>query len=365
MVDTDLRKYQPKFKEQLIDFLGTGMSWLELSKKERMELFEWKYEKNPYTEKPLCFLALHDDKVVGHRGFVVQKFQLKKNEHLFAIPGDSMVHTDYRRLGIFSDLVEFSNRDIIYNSDVDLFLSLSTTKATTEATKRYGYVPVGERKKLYRFSIKNIFKYRYNDGIDLNETFSSKKTGNTVEVTDELKKEAIIDLMDISTKEEMLTNLRDEQFYKWRFEECPNEQVFIYFWNGNELEAYVSLEKDNFRFYGLDIDYYSILEYGYTDIKIFEEMIDTLVRRLSLPFVMSYVFTRDKKERSVLKDYGFKGSGSYMINSLQKRGLLDEEDLPGILIRPTSDELSEGDFYLNDTDVRSDKNWSLFWSDVH
>ena len=365
MVDTELRKYHPKFKEQLIDFLGTGMSWEELSDKKRKELFEWKYEKNPYTEKPLCFLALHDDKVVGHRGFVAQKFRSKKDEHLFAIPGDSMVHTDYRRLGIFSDLVEFSNNDIIYNSDVDLFLSLSTTKATTEATKRYGYVPVGERKKLYRFSIKNIFNYRYNDGIDLNKTISSKKTGHTIEITDEVKKEDMIDLMDSYKKDKKLKNLRDEEFYRWRFEECPNDHIFIYFWNRDELEAYVSMEKDKFPFFGLNLDYYSLLEYGYTEIRIFEELVKTLTKKLSLPFIMSYIFTRKEEEISTLRDHGFKGSDSYLINSLQNRGLLDEEGLPGILVRPASKKVGDKDFYLDNTDTRKEKNWSLFWSDVH
>jgi len=365
MSDVTLSEYDPEYKDRLIDFLGLGMSWAELSKKERKRFFGWKHEKNPYTEKPLCYLALDGEKVVGHRGFVVQRFEHEGNTYLFATPGDSMVHPDYRRQGIFSDLVDFSNDDLINKSKVDLFLSLSTTRATTKATKRYGYVPVGERKKLYRFSIKNIFSYRYNDGIDLNKTISSEKTGHTIEITDEVKKEDIIDLMNSYKKDKKLKNLRDEEFYRWRFEECPNDHVYLYFWDRDELEAYVSMEKDNFPFFGLNIDYYSLLEYGYTDIKIFEELVRTLTKKLSLPFIMSYIFTRKKEEISILRDHGFKGSESYLINSLQKRGLLDEEGLPGILVRPASKKISDKDFYLDNTDTRKEKNWSLFWSDVH
>jgi len=365
MSDIRFTSYDPSFKDRLIDFLGMGMSWAEIPKKERKKIFEWKYEKNPYIETPLCYLALDGETIVGHRGFVLQKFLLEENNHLFGTPGDSMIHPDYRRQGIFSEIVDFSTEDIIDKSIANLFLSLSTTRATTKATKKYGYVPVGERKKLYRFSIKKIFKNRYEGGIDLDTTLSTDRTGHTIEITNELKTDEIVHLMKTSTEDTRLKNARNEQFYRWRFDECPDQHLFLYFWSQGSLEGYISMEKDNFPFYGLDIDYYSILEYAYTGLYLFDEMIRTLTKKLHLPFIMSYTTTRKKEEVSILRKFGFKGSESYLINSLQKRGLLDEQGLPGLLVRPATKTVDESDFHLDDIDTRSEKNWSLFWSDVH
>jgi len=360
MSDITLKRYEPNFKDQLID-LGKDMVWADLSKKEAKERFEWKYEKNPYTETPLCYLALDGEKVVGHRGFVVQNFELSGTNYLFGTPGDSMVHPNYRRQGIFSNLVDFSNDDIIENSNIDLFLSLSTTRATTKATKKYGYVPVGKREKLYRFSFKNIIKNRYEGGLDLDKIITSDNYH--IEVTDVLKEEYIVGLMKESVGQERLSNLRDERFYQWRYEECPSDQTFVYLWDKNQLVGYLSMDKDIFSFFNLNLDYYSILEYGYIDIEHFEKLIEIITE--NLPFIMSYIFTRKKEEISILKDKGFKGSESYLINTFQKRGLLDEEDLPGILVRPATKEINENGFHINDKDTRSENNWELFWSDVH
>ena len=364
MSDIRFTEYDPSFKDRLIDFLGTGLNWSDLSRRERDELFEWKYEKNPYLDESLVFLALSDDKIVGHRAFVVQKFKAKK-EYLMGTPADALVHPDHRRQGIFSRLTDFSIEHISENDLLDFLISLSSTKESSKGNMKAGFRPLGERKKLYRFSIKKIFKNRYEGGIDLNTKISAEKTGHTIEITNELKTKNIINLMKISTEDTRLKNARDEQFYRWRFDECLDEHIYLYFWNQGNLEGYLSMEKDNFPFYGLDLDYYSILEYAYTDIDLFDEIIRTITKKLHLPFIMSYTTTRNKEDISVLRKYGFKGSESYLINSLQKKGLLDEQGLPGLLVRPATKTIEERDFYLDNIDTRSEKNWSLFWSDVH
>ncbi len=365
MSDIRFTRFDNRFKESLIDFLGMGMSWAEITKKERKELFEWKYEKNPYVEKPLCYLAFDGETIVGHRGFVLQKFFTGEEDYLIGTPGDSMVHPDHRRKGIFSKLVDFSTEDIVNRSMIDIFTSLSTTRATTKATERYGYVPVGERKKLYRFSMKKLFQAKYKSGIDLNTRISGEERGFTIETTNELKIDDIVELMKTSTNDKKLRNLRNREFYRWRFEEYPKDLIYLYIWDQNDLKAYLSIEKDNILFRGFDLEYYSLLEYGYGDIKLFKELIQTLTKNLHLPSMMSYVFTRKKEEIEILRKHRFKGSESYLIKSLQKKGILDEEGLPGLLVKPASKTVDHSDFYLDNIDTRKERNWSLFWSDVH
>ena len=364
MSDIKLTRYSPTLKEPLIDFLGTGLNWSELSKNKRKELFEWKYDKNPYLDEPLIYLAFQGDKIVGHRAFVVQNFKLKE-DYLIGTPADALVHPDHRRKGIFSKLTDFAIKDIEERDHIDLLISLSSTKKSAKGNIKAGFTPVGKREKLYNFSIKKIFKNRYKKEIDFNQIISSKMNGKTIEISQKLKIDDIVELMKISTNYKKFRNLRDRQFYRWRFEEYPKDLIYLYIWDQNDLEAYLSMEKENIQFRGFDLDYYSLLEYGYKDIRLFQELIQALTKKLHLPSIMSYVFTRKKEEKTILRKAGFKGSESYLINSLQKRGVLDEEGLPGLLVKPAKEPVDHSDFYLDNIDTRKEKNWSLFWSDVH
>ncbi len=58
--------YQPALKTQVIE-LQTHLWGPSLSL--NTTYFEWKYERNPYIDEPLIFLAMHHDRAVGMRGF--------------------------------------------------------------------------------------------------------------------------------------------------------------------------------------------------------------------------------------------------------------------------------------------------------
>ncbi|MGI6328041.1 MAG: GNAT family N-acetyltransferase [Dethiobacteria bacterium] len=68
-----------------------------------MQWLEWKYFKNPYSDKPLVFGAYDENtnKMVGIRPFILCRLVVGNNTFNAAQPCDAAVEHDYRRQGIF------------------------------------------------------------------------------------------------------------------------------------------------------------------------------------------------------------------------------------------------------------------------
>ena len=62
----EIVRYRPELKRQVIE-LQTHLWSPDLSL--NTSYFEWKYERNPYLKEPLIYLAMHDGKAIGMRGF--------------------------------------------------------------------------------------------------------------------------------------------------------------------------------------------------------------------------------------------------------------------------------------------------------
>ncbi|GEM_PF-6168708 len=359
MKNVSIKRYEPKQKDDLIDFLSLGLNWKDLSHKDRKEMFEWRYEKNPYIDKPLNFLAMHDGTIVGHRGFVVQRFSAGDGSHLMVTPCDSLVHPDHRKRGIFSKLVDGSNKGVSEIPSLSMFLSLSPTETTVKVTKEYGFHPIGRKKKLYRFSLFSML------GTEIDHQMINEEGSTRTVISKNVEVEDIVDLMSRHSDDGKITNHRDEDFYRWRFGEYPGDIVYLYCWEGEELVGYLSLEKDPISIFGKKIDYYSILEYGYKGIIHLDQIVKTMLSGIRRAPIMYYSFTRDLEETSVFKKHGFKGDESLLVRFLQNRYILDREGLPGLLLKPTVADAKPRDYFLDGLDTRYPDNWSLFWSDVH
>jgi hypothetical protein len=75
------------------------------------ESWRWKYLRHPRSgELPEVVVALDGSKVVGARPFMLNELWVGDKKVLAAQHCDTMVHPDYRRLGIFNRMGEFSKR---------------------------------------------------------------------------------------------------------------------------------------------------------------------------------------------------------------------------------------------------------------
>jgi len=355
MTEISIESYSPKYKDQVIDLLS--ILWSNFTLKEKRRRFEWRYEKNPYTESPLCYVALNEDKIVGFRAFVTQKFRFKGENYYFGTPADAVVHLEYRRQGIFSNLTKLAFEDVLEKDKLDYFLSLSSNEKSTKGNIKAGFRPFGQREKMYYISPFRLVKNRLKLN-DLEIPISIEKKDFKIEITEELRVNRICSIIEETKNENQISNIRDEDFYSWRFSNPLKDYAFGYCTKKDELIGYIALDIT-------DEKIISIMEYSYKDISYFQELLKTIINKLPVPIITAYVFTRLEEEKRTLSRCGFRYDTNWLIKLLKRMGYISSADLPGALIKPISEDIIESDFILNGKDVRDPDNWSLFKSDVH
>jgi len=355
MSDISIERYSPEYKEQVLNLLS--YHWGDLNSEERRKRFEWRYENNPYTESPFCYLAFDGENLIGFRAFVAQKFKLQGKSYYFGTPADAIVHIDYRRQGIFSNLTEFAFEDMVENEKLDFFLSLSSNVKSTKGNIKAGFEPFGKRDKLYSISFLKMFKNLLKSS-HIQTPILFNKNEVKIEITDKLRAKEISRFMQESIEECKITNVRDEEFYRWRFSNSPKDYIFIYITKDDDLVGYLSIDNSNEKII-------SIMEYGYLKLSYLEELIKELLKNTSAPYIFAYVFTRSDEEQKILSKSGFRDRKDWLIKLLKNMNFIVKEEKPGALIKPISKNIKEEDFFLNGKDVRDPDNWSLFKSDVH
>jgi GNAT superfamily N-acetyltransferase len=72
------------------------------------EWFAWKYETNPYVDEPAIFVAEHGGTIVGARPYLAFRMRAGDDTHLGLQTGDTMVHPDHRRQGLFTRMTAAS-----------------------------------------------------------------------------------------------------------------------------------------------------------------------------------------------------------------------------------------------------------------
>ena len=355
MLDIDICRYDSGLKDQLVDFLG--LQWENTDIDEREKRFKWSYENNPYAKDPFIYLALHGEQIIAQRSFVIQKFVCNNHEFLVGVPADAIVHPDFRRRGLFSRLTDYAFERYDRGLKYQTLLSLSSNEASTLDNLKYGFTPVGNREFMYFFSPINGLKkiFRYNESLD--NTIVSPKNSITIEITKKLRIKETSDFMQKLVEKGKIHNVRDDDFYAWQFTDSPYEHIHAYSRKGDETTGYLSLRKT-------DNKYYSLMEYGYLNSVHFRYLVGETFRRISAPSVIVPTFTRSQNEILDLEQSGFNHSSDTRVKLLKTLKFIPKNNLPGSLVKPVSEEFGDNAYFIDGVDVRVDKNWSLFQSDV-
>lgn len=102
--DYKIRIYQPEDFTQYKALYANAFG-KDLDK----SFFDWKNYKNPFAEKPLIFCAFDNQgMLVGARSMFSTEVLVNRRPYKSAQAGDAMVHSNYRRKGIFSDLNQYA-----------------------------------------------------------------------------------------------------------------------------------------------------------------------------------------------------------------------------------------------------------------
>lgn len=353
--DFNICRYDSGLKGQLIDFLG--LLWEDTDIHEREKRFDWTYENNPYSKKPFIYIILNGERVVAVRPFTIQKFIYDECEFLLGVPADAIVHPEFRRMGLFSRLTKFALEDMQAHSDIKFLLSLSSNEKSTSGNIKTGFIPIGKRENLYQFSPINRLKNILQGNIELNDPVLSKKNDLEIEITKELHIQEISDFIQTFSDKYKIHNMRDKEFYKWRFADSPHAYIYVYCRSNEEATGYLILRN-------IDNKSYKLMEYGYSKLPYLQFMVDESLKQLLIPVVVVPTFTRSQEELTILKKSGFFNVDDKRMAIMKTLKLIKAKNYPGALIRPISPVLDETAYFIDRIDTRVSKNWSLFQSDV-
>lgn len=128
-----IRLYEPDDREGFLELYDTVFGGGS------EEWFRWKYSDNPYVSHVPMFVAEHDGELVGARPYMAFRLRAGDERPLGLQTGDTMVHPDHQRKGLFTRM---TSRSMEYYGDLsDDVLTFSVPNAIS----RSGYLKLGCR----------------------------------------------------------------------------------------------------------------------------------------------------------------------------------------------------------------------------
>lgn len=239
MSEYRIRQYRPSDTEAFLSLYSTVMG-----DEKRESWFAWKYEENPYIDHVAMVVGVFEGAIVGARPFFALPVSINGEREIALQPGDTMVHPDHRRQGLFTRMTEQAIER--YAGDHRFFFNFPNPRS------RSGYLKldweiVSERSSYYRIENPgDVGKSRTDRKAvqlmgeiatpiargyyRLRDFTASEPSQITVRTEPEPPAEELATLYRSSTPDRIHT-LRDEQFYQWRFDN-PDWEYTTYIADG-------------------------------------------------------------------------------------------------------------------------------------
>lgn len=346
-----IEKYTINHKTRLIEFLK--YLWEGLDEAERIKLFEWRFENNPYQERQFMYVALDDEKIVGFRGNVPHRFTVNDKIINVFIGADAVVHPDYRRCGVFSKLILAFIEDVkSLSSDEWMILALSANPLSAKGNLKQGFQQTkGIKKYCYKISIFNYIKMKFckKQPNFKGNTIEINKNKMLFEFSNKLPAQEISAFLKSNRQQEKISNVRDVDYFTWRYSHEAEKYTCVCCRKNSMLAGYMIVKQRS----GLQS---SIEEYFSVAPQILSAMIKMAVAQLNIPVLRTQVLMN--REKIMLQKSGLITEPDWLMKLVKK------ERLP-VFVRSINPDPKEKDYIINGMDIREIDNWQLFLADKH
>lgn len=233
MGDYDIRQYQPSDRDGFLSLYETVMG-----SERGADWFEWKYEANPYTDHVPMLVGVSEGEIVGARPFFALPMSINGDRGIALQPGDTMVHPNHRRQGLFTRMTERAIER--YSGDHPFFFNFPNDQSRPGYLK-LGWEIVSGRSSYYRIeNPEKIAEYRDSGTAiqlaskiatpvargyyGLRDRITSPTADLTIRAESEPPAEELTALYRSAVPDDIHA-LRDEQFYQWRFDNPDWEYI--------------------------------------------------------------------------------------------------------------------------------------------
>lgn len=324
--------YSPEYRERVLKLLD-GLWHFNDNMKDAY--FRWKYEQNPFADSVKGYMALDGEKVVAFRGYMMLPVTFEGKSFLNAQLSDTVTDSNYRRMGLFKNVTDFSLRELEKDSRVIVSLNSSSGGPTLGGYLKLGWRPLSEREHLFRISIANILKNRRGKGWDADE-LTEEKNGMTFQLARSFNAREIISLPGHVAG---ITHERTLDFYKWRFENPREKYMFATVRdNGGKVLAFAAF--DDFGSGRFDL-----MDFLYSDKKVLKQMLDWVFKKSVRSYITLWTVG---KNNVIYRNAGY--FGFRHLNMLLRH--FEKFRKPPYLVRP----IGKSDF----PDIADSSNWDLF-----
>jgi GNAT superfamily N-acetyltransferase len=345
----EIRHYTRDLEAQVLDCLSYHLG---NHTQQNLAYFRWKYQENPYAERPLGIVALFRDRVVGFRGYFATRWAISGTSGSFVAlsPGDTCVRPDHRRMGLS---VAMGRRGMAeYESTYRVFLNTSAGANSVPGYQRMGFAPLAEKCEVLSFSRWELFwNTLLARAVSRSDPYARRRVEGRfgdvwVEPAPRPSQMASVACR-ARDGAPRIALVQDEVFYRWRFGNPNSRYLYYYLTQGADLVGFTVILVRADAVIGM------VMDYGETIPGAVQSILRFVVR---------------KGHFGILKAAGYSPLGGVLTDP---RGLgfhltqppeVDRRPSPDtwpLLVRPVRRELQEGDWLLGGLDIRNIQNWEI------
>jgi hypothetical protein len=343
----ELKLYHPDLMAQVVSLLSH--LWGN-NHDQNLSYFQWKYHENPFTKNPLGIVTHYKGKVVGFRGYLATKWQVREKNYTFNVlcPGDTVVDPDHRRKRLSVIMGDRAMDE--YESEYKVFFNFSSTKNSVPGYLRMGFIPLFNKAYINRDTILGLMKFiltvNKREGLHQGKiTFGD--FGNIIVSDRPNPKEMSAVVHKQKSNGRKISLFQDEKFFTWRFSNNRRKYAFYYYQQNNNVNGYVviNVSENNKRGF--------ISDYSADDYVAIEEILNFILKNKHFEIVSIYSYSINNDLSKILRKLRFKNKS--LTRTIEKR---KEGEWP-LFIRPVKPDYGETDCFIEGLDIRKIESWEI------
>lgn len=299
---------------------------------------KWNYIDRPHSKQPIIYFVRAGDKIVAMVGVYESTWRIKNAPaHFNAFcSSDLLILEEYRNKGIYGKMTDFVLEDL-ERMGAQHFFSFNATPLNTKISLSRGWKSVGQikimkkqfrtiestamtlakklpgpyaRKLLRKAGIGMLLKRsERNNSQRIDMICRNPKTQLPPRITidDKPRPAEMALLVNNTLPENKITQVRDELFFSWRYNNPLSKYLFLY-WYDDGLKGYLVLQSHIYSMESGGAHNIFELEAAGSSIKV--ELLNTLISLMDSGSISTWANMLDRDSYDFLVSKGFKVDSS-------------------------------------------------------
>ena len=358
-MDYEIVEYTPELRDEVLQF-QTHLWGPDLSA--NGTYLRWKYEQNPYLEKPFLQIALCDGKVIGMRGVYGAKWQIGHAAEIFVAPcvADFVIAPEHRCSGVFKTIMG-AVVDSLGSQGYPYVFSLSPNPVTRTGSLLAGWRSIGSLKPMRCRRWNCILPRRLRHRTARLASFAARrktnpfhfldaaglrsKLGPYISVEEAPRAEAMTELVERITNDGRLRHVRDQAYFAWRFANPRSAYRFL-FWTNPRLEGYLVLQA---RLYS-DRAKINIVDWEAASMRVRADLLEAAIHGGKFAELNIWSSTLSEETQALLTDAGFDTAN-------EPRSVT--RNYPAILVKALGDRVSKDQWIVAGRRLTDVADWDI------